>query len=135
MGSVELGISHGRRAQREKPLRGLRAPWRRGAWSATYLLHLSIERAPFFDKRAWQNLAPEFGGPNMLHESAEKITDVWCLPTSTGKNGHGAEFPLALAGRCIALTSRKGDLVLDPFIGSGTTALAAVRASRVRLRK
>lgn len=97
---------------------------------AEYLLHLSIERAPFFDKRAWQNLAPEFGGPNMLHESAEKITDVWCLPTSTGKNGHGAEFPLALAGRCIALTSRKGDLVLDPFIGSGTTALAAVSQGR-----
>ena len=66
----------------------------------------------------------------MLHESAEKITDVWCLPTSTGKNGHGAEFPLALAGRCIALTSRKGDLVLDPFVGSGTTALAAVALGR-----
>jgi DNA modification methylase len=97
---------------------------------AEYLLHLSVQRAPYFDKRAWQKLEPELGGPNMLHESAEKITDVWCLPTSTGKNGHGAEFPLALAGRCIALTSRKGDLVLDPFIGSGTTALAALEQER-----
>ncbi len=35
MGSIELGISHGRRAQRERPLRRPRAPWRRGAWSAT----------------------------------------------------------------------------------------------------
>jgi DNA-binding CsgD family transcriptional regulator len=34
MGSVELGISHGRRAQRERSLRRPRAPWRRGAWSA-----------------------------------------------------------------------------------------------------
>ncbi|MEA2372118.1 MAG: hypothetical protein QOH12_2512 [Solirubrobacteraceae bacterium] len=97
---------------------------------AEYLLHLSIDRAPFFDKASWQMLAPRLGGPNMLFESAEKITDVWCLPTSTGKNGHGAEFPLALAGRCIALTSERGDLVLDPFIGSGTTAIAAAELGR-----
>jgi DNA modification methylase len=97
---------------------------------AEYLLHLSIGRTPFFDKGAWQSLSPEFGGPNMLYESAEKITDVWCLPTSTGKNGHGAEFPLALAGRCIALTSRADDLVLDPFVGSGTTAVAAAELGR-----
>jgi site-specific DNA-methyltransferase (cytosine-N4-specific) len=97
---------------------------------AEYLLHLSIQRAPFFDKAAWQALSPQLGGPNMVYESAEKITDVWCLPTSSGKNGHGAEFPLALAGRCIALTSRTGDLVLDPFVGSGTTAVAAVELGR-----
>jgi DNA modification methylase len=97
---------------------------------AEYLLHLSIERTPFFDRSAWQKLSSELGGPNTLYESAEKITDVWCLPTSNGKNGHGAEFPLALAGRCIALTSRTGDLVLDPFVGSGTTAIAAAEQAR-----
>lgn len=97
---------------------------------AEYLLHLSVERTPFFDRSAWQTLAPRLGGPNTSFESAEKITDVWCLPTSTGKNGHGAEFPLALAGRCIALTTRVGDLVLDPFIGSGTTAVAAAELGR-----
>lgn len=97
---------------------------------AEYLLHLSVERTPFFDKAAWQALSPGLGGPNMIYESAEKITDVWALPTSSGKNGHGAEFPLALAGRCIALTSRAGDLVLDPFVGSGTTAIAAVELGR-----
>jgi DNA modification methylase len=97
---------------------------------AEYLLHLSIGRTPLFDKSAWQTLSPRIGGPNMLYESAEKITDVWCLPTSTGKNGHGAEFPLALAGRCIALTSREGDLILDPFVGAGTTAIAAFELGR-----
>ncbi|MBA3890828.1 MAG: site-specific DNA-methyltransferase [Gemmatimonadaceae bacterium] len=64
------------------------------------------------------------------YESAEKITDVWCLPTANGKNGHGAEFPLALPGRCIALSSDPGDLVIDPFLGSGTTALAALDLGR-----
>jgi DNA modification methylase len=97
---------------------------------AEYLLHLSIDRTPFFDKKAWQTLEPKLGGPNGIYESAEKITDVWCLPTSTGSNGHGAEFPLALAGRCIALTSREGDLILDPFVGGGTTAIAAVLLGR-----
>jgi DNA modification methylase len=97
---------------------------------AEYVLHLSIDRTPLFNKNAWQALDPQLGGPNLLYESAEKITDVWCLPAAAGRNGHGAEFPLALAGRCIALTSSPGDLVLDPFVGAGTTALAAVQLGR-----
>jgi DNA modification methylase len=97
---------------------------------AEYLLHLTVGSTPMFDKGAWQSLDLKLGGPNMLFESAERITDVWCLPTSTGKNGHGAEFPLALAGRCIALTSRPGDLVLDPFVGAGTTTIAAIELGR-----
>lgn len=105
-------------------------PARRASRQAEYILHLSIGRTPFFDKSAWQELDPLLGGPNPQHESSEKITDVWCLPTSTGQNGHGAEFPLALAGRCIALTSREGDLVVDPFVGSGTTAIAATLLER-----
>lgn len=97
---------------------------------AEYLLHLTVGPAPTFDKAAWQSLEAKLGGPNLILESAEKITDVWCLPTGTGKNGHGAEFPLALAGRCIALTSQPGDLVLDPFVGTGTTAIAATALQR-----
>jgi DNA modification methylase len=97
---------------------------------AEYVLHLSIDRTPFFDKKAWQALEPKLGGPNTIYETVERISDVWCLPTSAGTNGHGAEFPLALAGRCIALTSREGDLVLDPFVGAGTTAVAAVLLGR-----
>jgi len=102
----------------------------RASRQAEYVLHLSISRTPFFDKSAWQELGSDLGGPNMLYESPEKITDVWCLPTATGQNGHGAEFPLALAGRCIVLTSREGDLILDPFVGAGTTAVAAARLGR-----
>ncbi|MGO9900187.1 MAG: DNA-methyltransferase [Solirubrobacteraceae bacterium] len=98
---------------------------------AEYVLHLSpTSKAPLFQKDQWQQLAAELGGPNETVESKERVTDVWSLPVSSGKNGHGAEFPLALPGRCIALASREGDVVLDPFLGSGTTALAAVRLNR-----
>lgn len=97
---------------------------------AEYLLHLSVSRTPYFDKAAWKDLDARLGGPNTNFESAQRVTDVWCLPTSSGKNGHGAEFPLALAGRCIALSSSPGDLVVDPFVGSGTSAVAAVELNR-----
>jgi DNA modification methylase len=96
---------------------------------AEYVLQLAIGQ-PIFNKLAWQQLPPRLGGANPQYESIEKITDVWCLPTSGGKNGHGAEFPLSLPGRCIALSTQPGDLVIDPFIGSGTTALAALELKR-----
>lgn len=96
---------------------------------AEYVVHLAAGPTPFFDKAGWRAQSARVGGPNEL-ESSEKLTDVWTLPTATGANGHGAEFPTALPGRCIALTSQPGDLVLDPFTGSGTTALAAKELGR-----
>lgn len=103
----------------------------RGTRQAEYILHLAVgDTPPLFNKAAWPDLELELGGPHPTLESNERVTDVWSLPTSTGKNGHGAEFPLALPGRCIALASAAGDLVLDPFLGSGTTALAAMRQGR-----
>ena len=97
---------------------------------AEYILHLSVDRTPFFNKKAWQESQARLGGPNKQFESTERITDVWSLPVSAGLNGHGAEFPLALAGRCISLTSKERDLVLDPFMGGGTTAVAAMEMRR-----
>ena len=41
------------------------------------------------------------------------------------KNAHPATFPIALAARCISLFTHEGELVLDPFVGSGTTLIAA----------
>ena len=41
------------------------------------------------------------------------------------KNAHPATYPIALAARCISLFSHEGELVLDPFVGSGTTLVAA----------
>jgi len=44
--------------------------------------------------------------------------------------GHPAPFPVELPERLIQLYTFRGDLVLDPFIGSGTTAVAALRTQR-----
>jgi len=96
---------------------------------AEYIIHLAVQRAPHFDKESYQPLPIALGGRNSEIE-AEKLTDVWSMSTSNGLDGHGAQFPLSLPGRCIALSTREGDLVLDPFIGSGTTAVAAIRLQR-----
>ncbi|MGQ0825673.1 MAG: DNA methyltransferase [Actinomycetota bacterium] len=58
-------------------------------------------------------------------------TDVWEIaPESARRVNHPAPFPVELPYRLIDLYTYKGDLVLDPFMGSGTTAVAAVRARR-----
>jgi len=56
---------------------------------------------------------------------------VWnILPESAKKVGHPAPFPLALADRVIRLFSYAGDVVLDPFCGSGTTCVSALLNGR-----
>jgi site-specific DNA-methyltransferase (adenine-specific) len=49
------------------------------------------------------------------------------------KGGHPAPFPVSLAERLIRLFSFVGDTVLDPFVGSGTTTVAAIRSARSSL--
>lgn len=94
-----------------------------------YIIHLSVDRSPLFNKQAYLQIPKELGGRNRDYES-EMLTDVWCLRTSSGRDGHGAQFPLELPGRCIALTTNQNDLVLDPFVGSGVTTVAARRLER-----
>jgi modification methylase len=61
----------------------------------------------------------------------ENTLDVWEIPAeSATRVGHPAPFPIELPARLIELYTYRGDLVLDPFVGSGTTAVAAVRAGR-----
>lgn len=94
-----------------------------------YIIHLAVDRAPLFNKSAYLQLPSELGGRNSQFES-EKITDVWSLKTSAGRDGHGAQFPLALPARCVALSTTEDQVVLDPFVGSGTTVIAANRLGR-----
>ena len=56
---------------------------------------------------------------------------VWDIPAESAKKvGHPAPFPVELPTRLIELYSFESDVVLDPFMGSGTTAIAAEKNSR-----
>ena len=55
---------------------------------------------------------------------------VWSIPSVRANDDHEAKFPLDLARRVIRLLSNRDDLVIDPFVGSGTTAVAAIQEGR-----
>ena len=64
-------------------------------------------------------------------EFMEATVDVWEIPPeSAARVGHPAPFPVALPERLIHMNTYEGELVLDPFMGSGTTGVAAVRTGR-----
>ena len=64
-------------------------------------------------------------GPN-----GRNLRTVWDVHTQPSREAHFAVFPPALVEPCIALGSQPGDLVLDPFLGSGTTAAVALKMGR-----
>ena len=61
-----------------------------------------------------------------------KYTDVWEIPPSRGKYRyeHPAPYPITIASRCIDSGSDENSIILDPFLGSGTTAVACERLNR-----
>ena len=56
--------------------------------------------------------------------------NVWRLGADRTGNSHPAPFPIELPENIILACSKEGDIVLDPFMGSGTTALAAKKNNR-----
>jgi len=56
--------------------------------------------------------------------------DVWQIPSDLTSAAHYATFPAELARLCILAGSRPGDLVFDPFAGSGTVGQIAEKAAR-----
>lgn len=63
--------------------------------------------------------------------NTEKVDDnVWKFAVAQNKSPHPAIFPIELPKRHIISWTNKDDVVLDPFIGSGTTALAAIELGR-----
>src|ERR1019366_8406607 len=64
-------------------------------------------------------------------EFLEATMDLWDIPAeSATRVGHPAPFPVELPKRLIELYTYRGDLVMDPFMGSGSTAVASVRTVR-----
>lgn len=64
-------------------------------------------------------------------EFLEFTKSVWTFPAVSAKDiGHPAPFPVELPYRLIQLYTYEGEVVLDPFIGSGQTAIAAIKTGR-----
>jgi DNA modification methylase len=84
-----------------------------------------IERIPY--------MAPGLVGPEKAARG-KLPTDVWWMtivpPGSAERTGYPTQKPVRLLERVVAASSRPGDLVLDPYAGSGTTAVAAARLGR-----
>lgn len=63
-------------------------------------------------------------------EGPANLRSVWRFRTTSGRDGHGAQFPIELPARTILLSSMENELVMDPFLGAGTSAIAAKKLGR-----
>ena len=88
-----------------------------------------FQRALSVDERAALGLPYE---STISTEDFMALTlDVWQTPTESAKRvGHPAPFPVELPEKLIELYTFEGDLVLDPFVGSGSTLVAAAQLGR-----
>jgi len=88
-----------------------------------------------FDRALTPEKRLELGLPSTAtisrDEFLEATTDLWEIPPEKATRvGHPAPFPVELPERLIELYTYEGDVVLDPFVGSGTTPIAALRTRR-----
>ena len=65
-----------------------------------------------------------------FHPLGRNKRTVWEIPLGKFRGSHFAVFPEKLVDLCIRVSSKHGDLVLDPFTGSGTTGVVAIRSNR-----
>jgi site-specific DNA-methyltransferase (adenine-specific) len=69
-----------------------------------------------------------------FNRESAKLTTIWRINPANkrleGCEGHSAPFPLEIANRAISAFTNEGDVVLDPFMGSGTTAVASKMLGR-----
>ena len=89
--------------------------------NATEMIFLfSVGKSYFYDATA------------VREASGANLRNYWMLKNDSKRRRtkHTAIFPMSLPLRCIALTTREGDTVIDPFSGSGTTADAAEQLKR-----
>ncbi len=92
-------------------------------------------RYPHQRSRKSKILSKDYGGKKkMLHPYGPLISDVWTdihrVKHNKYRDKHPCQLPIHLLERIILMASDEGDIILDPFSGAGTTALAAKRLGR-----
>ena len=108
-----------------------RTAW--GSWmsaSAPYVI-APVELIVVLYRQSWKRASGSGISDITRAEFMEWTNGLWTFNGESKKRtGHPAPFPLELPRRCIRLFSFTGDTVLDPFMGSGTTLVAAAAAGR-----
>ena len=102
----------------------------------------SPTRFKFYDVRAQHSrcrscgrLLRDYGGKkDQLHEFGPLVSDVWTdihrIRHNVRRDEHPNQLPVPLMERLLLMTSDPGDIIFDPFLGTGTTAIAAKRLGR-----
>jgi len=104
-----------------------------GSWlsAANPVLRDIHEYILIFSKETFSRKKMEKEATIKKEEFLEWTKSVWTFPAVSAKQiGHPAPFPEELPRRLIQLYTFKHDIVLDPFVGSGTTCLSAIKNKR-----
>ena len=111
---------------------GVSMAWGSFASARNPVLRDTHEYILIFSKGTFSRLRLEGKDDTISKEQFMDWTkSVWTMqPESARKVGHPAPFPVELPYRLIQLYTFSNDIVLDPFMGSGSTALAAIRSGR-----
>lgn len=85
--------------------------------------------------RACQYVLKDYGGKKeQMHQFGPIISDMWTdihrIRHRKRRDEHPCQLPVHLLERLLLMTTDEGDIVLDPFIGTGTTAIAAKKLGR-----
>lgn len=95
-------------------------------------------RSPHPRCRSCGRLLKDYGGKkDGLHPFGPLVSDVWTdlhrIRHSRHRDDHPCQLPIPLLERLTLMSTDEGDLILDPFMGTGTTAIAAARLGRRHL--
>jgi site-specific DNA-methyltransferase (adenine-specific) len=105
-----------------------------GTWQSAVnpVLRDTHEYILVFSKETFSRRDHEGGNSTIGRDEFLEFTkSVWTFPAESARRvGHPAPYPIELPYRLIQLYTFEGDVVLDPFCGSGTTCLAAMRTGR-----
>lgn len=99
-----------------------------GDWAKTRLKKLGENDQVRFNSQVGSGFGKNIA--NWIGRDKAYPTNVLHLATECGNKNHSAAFPQELSGWFIKLFTDAGDVVLDPFVGSGTTCLAAYELDR-----
>jgi len=81
-------------------------------------------------RKEYEGLRKEYEGLRYTFNAREGLENVWAYEFRTEKHGHPTQKPLKLIKDVMTYSRSEGDIVLDPFMGSGTTAVAAIELNR-----